>query len=181
MNFADYLLDFLTGLIGGGCVVLLSVASIICSISALLSISEENRFFYEQTLKTVGIAISFFGILLLFRSVSLIATLLCFWWTLIIYNIIPFYQILQFVILSSTSFVFWSLHIFRSDDSALQNIPDFIIYVILPFIFTLVNFSRGSDSLSSKDKMSYNGKKIPLRSYLGKCYALFDKVFPQTN
>ena len=179
MSFADGVLDFFTTLIGGGCIFILSIASVICSLTALVSISEENRFFFERTLKTVGIVISFFGLLLPFRNISFVGTLICFGWTLLIYNVIPNFQVIQFTVISVSSFIFWAQHIFFSKESALQNIPDFIIYVIIPFIFTLANLSRGSESLTSKDRTGATGSKISLRSFNGKCLSLLDQIFPQ--
>lgn len=181
MDFFDHLLDFFTIVLGGGCVILLSISSILCSLSALLSISEENRFFFERTLKTVGILISFFGLLLPFRNITFFATLICFWWTSLIFNLIPLFQIIQFTIASALSVFYWFYYVISSDDIALQKITDIIIFVIFPFIFTLTNFSRGADSLSVKDKTSAPGPKIPLRSFNNKCIFFLNQLFPQTN
>lgn len=181
MASSDGVLDFFTALIGGVLTILLAVTSLLCSLPALLSISEENRFFFERALRTVGIVISLFGLLLPFRHISLIGTLICFGWTLLIYNLIPFFQIMQLVILSFASLVFWVIHIYHSNESALQNIPDFVIYVIVPFIFTFVNLSRGSESLSAKDRTNTPRANIPLRSYTAKCYSYLEQIFPQSK
>lgn len=181
MGFCDSLLNFFVYILGGSLFIIFLIMSFISSISALLAISEKKRAAYEKSLKIVGGIILFYGLMLPFRHVSIIATLSALGWVSLLFNLIPFYQIVQIFAHLVVSLIFWIIHGFRCEDPSIQKVCDFTIFVIIPSIMTISNLSRGLETLSGKSSYNSVGPRIPFRSFQSKCLSLLETIFPPSK
>lgn len=178
MNIVSNVLDILTSLIGGFLFILIAFISIFSSINALLSISEENRTIFYRLKRIYGIIILFFGLMLHFRGISFLATLLSLSWTLVLYQIFPKILLIQIILTSLGSFIIWIYYFCFSDIIFIQIVGDSLLFILVPLVISIVDISRSSELLSGKDKSTYHGPYINLRSFLSKCYSYVEKVFP---
>ena len=176
MYFVDIIINTVTVIFGNLFLIVLALAAIFSSLSAILSFSEENRIFFAKTKTVVSVIISIFGILLFFREDAKIGAVLTCLWPLLLYKPLPFQIFAQIIILSVSSLIYWITYICRHDVFLVQSIGDILLFVIFPTMFTLVNFSRGAENLTGKE--NGNANKIHLRSLLSKGYSLLNQVIP---
>lgn len=178
MSLMDHALNLLTTLLGGFLLFLIAFISIFSSVNALLAISDENRIIFSRSKRIYGIIILFFGLMLYFRGISFFATLLSISWTSIFFEFCPKIIFFQAVFTLLGSFIFWIRFFYSNDTNFLQIIGDSLIFITIPFVIAIVDFSCGSEILSGKGKTNYDGPYINLRSFLSKCYSYIDKIFP---
>lgn len=178
MNMIDNILNFLTSLIGGSLLILIAIVSIFSSIAALLSVSEENRIIFYRFKRFYGVIILLFGSMLYFRGISFFATLLSFSWTLIFFEILPKFLLIQIILTTIGSLIIWIYYFCFSDIIFLQIVGDILLFILVPFVISIVDISRGSELLSRKEKSDCQRPTINLRSFLSKCYSYVEKVFP---
>ncbi|OHT07926.1 hypothetical protein TRFO_05041 [Tritrichomonas foetus] len=179
LNFATKLFNFIILVAGGSFTTIFAVAGILCSISALIAISIENRIFFQRLCRFVGIVICIFGFLLPFRHISLFATALCCWWALLLFQTIKQYQFYQGMAAIALSLIFWSNNA-RHENSLAQNVADFVLFVVLPSVFMLVCLSRTGNLLGDTGSHSKQ-PVIPLEAWFAKLGNLVKTIIPPTN
>ena len=174
MGFFRGLLDILTGLLGGSLFVVFAVAAVLCTLSALLALSDENRIAFKMLAKAASIALICFGIVLPLRSISFFGTVLAFFWASILAESIPNFRVYQVAAASVLSLLFWLVQLVHSEAPLPLNIGDFTIFVIIPVGMGLVQLSRGSETLSKQEA----GPKVPLHKFLSMLNGLLVSAFP---
>ena len=179
VNFATKLFNFLILIFGGSFTTVFIAVGILCSISALISISVENRLVFQRLSRLVGVVVGVFGFLLPFRNISLLGTLLCCYWTVLLFQAIKKFQFYQGIGAIAASLIFWSVHS-HYESSLAQIVADFVIFVVLPSVFMLVMLSRTGNLLGQSD----NGNKqpvIPLEAWFSKLANTVKTVIPPSN
>jgi hypothetical protein len=170
------LLDFLVVLLGGTSLVVLLTSGIVCIVAALLVLASESRLLFQRISRGVGVIVLIFGLLLPFRdSVSRIGTLLCAYWTIVLFHAIPRAEFIQGISAVVLSLIFWTANA-HHEDSLLQIVGDFTVFVILPSVPAVVYLSRGFDVLGEKPRTA--GPVIPLQKWLTKAATLLRKLIP---
>jgi len=177
MELLQPIYHFLVYLFGGAFTFAFFIVSLFCAISALLSLSNENRVFFVRICRGVGVGLSIFGFLLPFRGISFFATLLCVWWTSQLFSFVPAFDFIQAAVSTVLTIIFWTKRAFMNDSSFFEIAGDITVYVVLPIVFILVKLSRGSDQLTNSRK-SDSGPKIPLAAWLSFLAKTVSRLFP---
>lgn len=178
MNFIDVFLNSITSLIGGSLLILVSFISLFSSIAALLSISEENRIFFQNFKRIYGIVIASFGIMLHFRGISFLATLLSFIWASFFWDLFSKWTLFQIALATFGSLIIWIYNFCFTDIIFLQIVGDSLLFILIPFAIAIVDLSRGSELLSGRERSNSHAPFINLRSFLSKCNSLVERIFP---
>ncbi|OHS94504.1 hypothetical protein TRFO_11142 [Tritrichomonas foetus] len=178
MGFIDSLLTFFTVLIGGTIFILLTITTVFCGIAALLSIAEENRVVFMTSKKIVAFIIATLGLLLPLRGVSIIGTGITLSFLLSFFDVFKVKNSIAPIASAVCALIFWIVHHHNSSEYLLQVIGDFLIFVIIPTIFSLVNLARGAEFLSEGDGGDSKSFHFNLRSFLSKSYSLLITILP---
>ncbi|OHS94536.1 hypothetical protein TRFO_39308 [Tritrichomonas foetus] len=176
-NLAFMIIKFITSLIGGVFFTFISIISVLCTLNALLSLSDENRIVFKRFAHAIGIIVALFGILLPFRGINPVPTLLSLWWTAFFFEYYFFTKFpqIQVFLLSVLSISFWVYYMNTEGVELffMLKIGDFMIFVIAPIVVGLVMIARGSNNLIDQTQ-----PKFPLRAFLAKMAILFKSAFP---
>lgn len=172
-----FLFDTVVKVAGGFTTSALAITSFFCTIAGLLAMANENRVAFKRTSRFMGVIIAIFGLLLPFRHVSIIATILSLWWTVLLFNAVKKYEFYQSMANIILSLSFWIYHSSKAHSSLMQTVGDFLVFLILPSIFIIVYLSRGYDRLSVQSE----GPVIPLKSLFKKLNELLNKIFPPSQ
>lgn len=172
--FIDSLINIVTGIFGGIFFTFICIASILCGVSGLLALSDENRVFFVRLSKIIGIVIAVFALLLPFRDVSFVATILAFWWTLQLFDCFKVFKLVQYVANIVASIVFWIRFYIKDQTSLfLQVCGDISIFVIIPIVLKMVQLSGSTENLGGN-----NGNNLPIRKVLNKLSSWIKRTVP---
>lgn len=174
MDLVRGFLNLWTALIGGTLFVIFSIAAVLCSLAALLALSDENRIAFNMIAKSASFGLIGFGLFLPLRSVSIFGSLLALFWAAFLAEVVPQFRIYQFAVASVISVFFWVRHLATTESILPLTIGDFTIFVLVPIVFGLVQLSRGAQTLSKQD----SGPKIPLHKFLSLLKDILESVFP---
>lgn len=185
-NLAFNILNFITNIVGETALVITLVLSLICTLKALLLLSEEYRVVFVRSMHACGIIIAIYGILLPFReTVHPIATILSLWWGVLFNDLLAYFKIIQFLVLDITSWIFWFYYYSTPDGQEsffMLKIGDWLIFVLAPTLFGLVMLSKHSASLFDGGYKSYGSRHkeytLPLNAILTKLSTLLEKIIP---
>ena len=156
--------NIITVSLGSVLTIYLFLAGTICSIYGLIQFSAENRIFFKRLCRIVGVIVVIFGLLLPFRDISFVGTLLCFWWGSFLFHLIKKYEFYQGIGSIICNLIFWVYHLKHQQNiSFLQNAGDIIIFVILPSVFVLVCLTPRNALLDLSE-----GPSIPLDRWISK-------------
>lgn len=176
MHAVQVCLDAIVGLLGGGITIAFLISAVLLSIYGLLNVYSENRVFYHKVCKVIGIIIGTLALLLPFRLYGAYPILLAFWFVLQLWNIVPYYKPIQCIASTLLSIIYW---IFQSKDySFFETCGDVVVFVIVPFIFTIVACSKTTSALLSGSTAKLDLHVIPLESWLNKLGNLVKSVIP---
>jgi hypothetical protein len=167
--------DNIVLLLGGAVFFLMTIIGLLCITAALLGFAAENRLFFRKLSRSVGVLVAVFGILLPFRDVSLLGTILCFQWTTVLFHAFPKFEFIQGIGALVLNIVFWSINSARAK-FFWQIVLDILVFVILPGTFTLVYLSRGFDLLG--EGPGSGGPVIPLQKWLTRLGAFLSRIIP---
>ena len=168
VSFFKPVLNFFVVIIGGSFTVTFCSVAVLLAVYALLDMSQEYHSVFQKTARIVGIIEVVFGLLLPFRDISFFGTILCIWWTLILFHSIPKFQVLQFAAIALCTIIFWSVCSPETDFIFFTTIGDWTVYVLIPIVFSLVDLSKTSDLSSMRTGNKLDDLKIPLDQWLKK-------------
>ena len=176
MHAVQVVLDAIVGLLGGTVTIAFLVSAVLLSIYALLSVFSENRVFYHKVCKGIGVLIGSLALLLPFRQIGAYPMLLAFWFVVQLWSILPIYKTIQCVLCTVLSLIYW---LFQSNDLSFFEIcGDFVVFVIVPFVFSVVQCSKTTSTLLGGSNEKLVGPILPLESWLNKLGSIIKSVVP---
>jgi hypothetical protein len=170
--------DGLVLVLGGIVFFTMIIIGLFCVIAALLGFAAENRLVFRRLSRTVGVLIAILGILLPFRKVSFIGTILCFEWTAVLFHAFPKFEFIQGIGALLVNIAFWIIQS-RKIKSSWQIFGDVVVFLILPGTLTLVYLSRGFDLLG--ERPNSGGPVIPLQKWLSKLGSFISRIIPASQ
>ena len=152
------------------------IAAIFCGIKALLYVREENRVVYKRICRIYGMILPCLTLLANFRGAPWIALFISLAWTLIFAEFFKQFYSYQIIGLTFLTLFFWIIHIIHAKSDFFTNVPDFIVFALLPSLLGLVLISD-SENLVGKS----SGPSIPLNRIISKASNLLDQIIPSDN
>ena len=177
MGFVRVLLDILAGAIGGTAFIVLLIAAILCSLSALLAMSEENRIAFKMVSDISSHALIGFGLWLPMRGISFFGTLLTVFWAIFLRDLVSQYRLMQFIAVSVLTLLFWIAQLPKESGGLPLTVGDYTIFVIVPILIGLVKMSGGSETLTKQE----TGPMIPVRKFIYMLKSVLISAFPASS
>jgi hypothetical protein len=170
------ILDGLTFVFGGFLLSSFYVIGVFCGISALLAISDENRYAFRVLTRVFALFLIVLGLLLPVRSVSVLGTFLAIVLAALLQRpgvpTLPYF--IGGIVAVALSLVFWIHQNAQSFDFPFLKFADLGIFVLLPTVFLLVKSAQGSQKLTQQKGLP----TIPLRLLLARLADWIAKIFP---
>ena len=176
VSFFRPVLNFFVVLVGGSFTIAFCSVAVLLTVYALLDMSQEYHSIFQKTARIVGIIEIIFGLILPFRQISFFGTLLCVWWTLLLFHSIPKFEVIQFAVNALFTIIFWVTCSPDTEFVFFTTIGDWTVYVLLPIVFSLVDLSKTSDLSSMRSGNTLNDLRIPLDQWLKKLRNFANRV-----